>query len=38
VNDALRHTGTELDDTPIHPQTVLAALDAAAAAREEADT
>lgn len=29
VNDALRHTGVELDDTPIHPQTVLAALDAA---------
>jgi carbon-monoxide dehydrogenase large subunit len=29
VNDALRHTGVELDDTPIHPQTVLAALDGA---------
>lgn len=28
VNDALRHTGVELDDTPVHPQTVLAALDA----------
>jgi len=29
VNDALRHTGVELDDTPVHPQTVLAALDGA---------
>ena len=27
VNDALRRTGVELDDTPIHPQTVLAALE-----------
>lgn len=27
VNDALRHTGVELDTTPIRPQTVLAALD-----------
>ncbi len=27
VNDALRHTGVELDDTPIHPRTVLAVLD-----------
>ncbi|GHE76893.1 dehydrogenase [Amycolatopsis deserti] len=30
INDALRHTGVELDTTPVHPQTVLAALDAAA--------
>lgn len=30
VNDALRHTGVELDTTPVHPQVVLAALDAAA--------
>ena len=30
VNDALRHTGVALDDTPVHPQTVLAALDGAA--------
>ncbi|GAA2787978.1 xanthine dehydrogenase family protein molybdopterin-binding subunit [Saccharopolyspora taberi] len=29
INDALRHTGVELDTTPVHPQTVLAALDAA---------
>ncbi len=36
VNDALRHTGVELDDTPVHPQTVLAALDDAATSREEA--
>ncbi|MDD7916458.1 xanthine dehydrogenase family protein molybdopterin-binding subunit [Actinomycetospora callitridis] len=27
VNDALRHTGVELDTTPIHPSTVLAALE-----------
>ena len=27
VNDALRHTGVELDTTPIHPRTVLAALE-----------
>ncbi|HEY2224743.1 xanthine dehydrogenase family protein molybdopterin-binding subunit [Actinomycetospora sp.] len=27
VNDALRSTGVELDATPIHPQTVLAALE-----------
>lgn len=30
INDALRDTGVELDVTPVHPQTVLAALDAAA--------
>ncbi|MGP3991547.1 xanthine dehydrogenase family protein molybdopterin-binding subunit [Streptomyces sp. 3N207] len=29
INDALRHTGVELDATPVHPQTVLAALDGA---------
>lgn len=29
INDALRHTGVELDDTPVHPQTILAALDRA---------
>ncbi|MDA3647949.1 xanthine dehydrogenase family protein molybdopterin-binding subunit [Saccharopolyspora indica] len=34
VNDALRHTGVELDTTPVHPQTVLAALDAARTPRE----
>ncbi|MFD4253404.1 xanthine dehydrogenase family protein molybdopterin-binding subunit [Amycolatopsis thermoflava] len=38
VNDALRHTGVELDATPIHPETVLAALDAAPARLEEAST
>jgi aerobic carbon-monoxide dehydrogenase large subunit len=27
VNDALRGTGVELDSTPIHPQTVLEALE-----------
>ncbi|WP_433802576.1 xanthine dehydrogenase family protein molybdopterin-binding subunit [Actinomycetospora sp. CA-084318] len=27
VNDALRHTGVELDTTPIHPRTVLSALE-----------
>ncbi|GAA4894696.1 xanthine dehydrogenase family protein molybdopterin-binding subunit [Actinomycetospora straminea] len=27
VNDALRHTGVELDTTPIHPGTVLDALE-----------
>ncbi|GAA4775304.1 xanthine dehydrogenase family protein molybdopterin-binding subunit [Actinomycetospora chlora] len=27
VNDALRHTGVELDTTPIHPRTVLDALE-----------
>ncbi|MFC5142886.1 xanthine dehydrogenase family protein molybdopterin-binding subunit [Actinomycetospora rhizophila] len=27
VNDALRHTGVELDTTPIHPRTVLEALE-----------
>jgi len=27
VNDALRDTGVELDTTPIHPRTVLAALE-----------
>ena len=26
VNDALRHTGVELHDTPLHPQAILAAL------------
>ncbi|PKW18316.1 xanthine dehydrogenase family protein molybdopterin-binding subunit [Saccharopolyspora spinosa] len=46
INDALRHTGVELDTTPVHPQTVLAALETArtgedsqqAASREEANT
>ncbi|MER5392459.1 xanthine dehydrogenase family protein molybdopterin-binding subunit [Saccharopolyspora sp. NPDC002686] len=42
INDALRHTGVELDTTPVHPQTVLAALDAARSpqpsGREEATT
>ncbi|MEV0087804.1 xanthine dehydrogenase family protein molybdopterin-binding subunit [Saccharopolyspora sp. NPDC050642] len=42
INDALRHTGVELDTTPVHPQTVLAALDAAISpqlsSREEATT
>ncbi|MDA3624643.1 xanthine dehydrogenase family protein molybdopterin-binding subunit [Saccharopolyspora sp. WRP15-2] len=42
INDALRHTGVELDTTPVHPQTVLAALDAARSpqpsSREEATT
>ncbi|MFI9387913.1 xanthine dehydrogenase family protein molybdopterin-binding subunit [Kutzneria sp. NPDC052558] len=27
INDALRHTGVELDTTPVHPRTVLAALE-----------
>ncbi|MEV6230058.1 xanthine dehydrogenase family protein molybdopterin-binding subunit [Saccharopolyspora shandongensis] len=40
INDALRHTGIEIDTTPVHPQTVLAALDAAISpklsSREEA--
>ncbi|RSN24899.1 xanthine dehydrogenase [Amycolatopsis sp. WAC 01416] len=27
INDALRDTGIELDATPVHPQTVLAALE-----------
>ncbi|MFP5022541.1 xanthine dehydrogenase family protein molybdopterin-binding subunit [Pseudonocardia phyllosphaerae] len=30
LNDALRHTGVAIDDTPVHPQTLLAALDEAA--------
>lgn len=36
VNDALRDTGTELDTTPLHPQTILAALEAAASTTEVA--
>ncbi|MEB3370929.1 xanthine dehydrogenase family protein molybdopterin-binding subunit [Saccharopolyspora mangrovi] len=30
INDALRHTGVSLESTPVHPQSVLAALDSAA--------
>lgn len=37
VNDALRHTGVELDATPVHPRAVLAALDGADH-RKEAST
>ncbi|WP_127783001.1 xanthine dehydrogenase family protein molybdopterin-binding subunit [Rhodococcus sp. X156] len=36
VNDGLRHTGVELNDTPIHPHVVAAALaTATATARED---
>ncbi|GLY65322.1 xanthine dehydrogenase family protein molybdopterin-binding subunit [Amycolatopsis taiwanensis] len=42
INDALRHTGVELDATPVHPRAVLAALDGAGQSqippRKEAST
>jgi carbon-monoxide dehydrogenase large subunit len=36
INDALRETGIELDTTPVHPQTILTALEAAKPNREVA--
>jgi carbon-monoxide dehydrogenase large subunit len=38
INDALRHTGVNIEDTPVHPQTVLAALDNAAVGSRDTPT